>query len=260
LPATAGESPIGSKPIASISVDDVSVIFPIFDAGGRSLKSRVVHATTGGRIGVSSSRTPEVVALEGVSLRFNHGDRVGLIGHNGAGKTTLLRVMGGIYEPCRGSVRVEGRVAPLFDIAHGIDPESTGYENIRLRGLLLGMAPDEVDRRFDEIAEFTGLGDFLRMPLRTYSVGMNARLAFAISTAIQPDILLLDEGIVAGDTAFMEKADKRLAALVTRTGLLVLASHSETMLRKMCTKGIVMNRGRVAYEGTLEGALEFYKG
>jgi ABC-2 type transport system ATP-binding protein len=122
------------------------------------------------------------------------------------------------------------------------------------------MTPDEVDRRFDEIAEFTGLGDFLRMPLRTYSVGMNARLAFAISTAIQPDILLLDEGIVAGDTAFMEKADKRLAALVTRTGLLVLASHSETMLRKMCTKGIVMNRGRVAYEGTLEGALEFYKG
>lgn len=200
----------------------------------------------------------EVVAVDGVSLRVNHGDRVGLIGHNGAGKTTLLRVIAGIYEPCRGRVEIEGRVAPIFDIAHGIDPESTGYENIRLRGLLLGMTPEEIDHRFDEIAEFTGLGDFLRMPLRTYSVGMNARLAFAVSTAIEPDILLLDEGMVAGDTAFMEKADRRLEALVSRTRLLVLASHSETMLRKTCTKGVVMNRGRVAYEGTLDGAIEFY--
>ena len=246
--------------MVSIDVDEVSVIFPIFDAGGRSLKSRVVRATTGGRIGTSASRTPEVVALDGVSVRLDHGDRVGVIGHNGAGKTTLLRVMAGIYEPCNGKVSVEGRVAPLFDIAHGIDPESTGYENTRLRGLLLGMMPDEISQRSDEIAEFTGLGDFLRMPLRTYSVGMNARLAFAVSTAIEPDILLLDEGIVAGDTAFMEKADKRLEALVSRTGLLVLASHSATMLRKMCNKGIVMKRGKIVYEGTLEGALEFYHG
>jgi ABC-2 type transport system ATP-binding protein len=245
--------------MVSINVDHVSVIFPIFDAGGRSLKSRVVSATTGGRIGASASRTPQVVALDGVSVQLDHGDRVGVIGHNGAGKTTLLRVMAGIYEPCSGKVSVEGRVAPLFDIAHGIDPESTGYENIRLRGLLLGMMPDEISQRSDEIAEFTGLGDFLRMPLRTYSVGMNARLAFAVSTAINPDILLLDEGIVAGDTAFMEKADKRLEVLVSRTGLLVLASHSETMLRKMCNKGIVMNRGKIAYEGSLEGAIEFYR-
>ena len=244
----------------SIDVDRVSVIFPIFDAGGRSLKSRVVRATTGGRIGSAASRIPEVVALDAVSLRFMHGDRVGVIGHNGAGKTTLLRVMAGIYEPCHGRVSVEGRVAPLFDIAHGIDPESTGYENIRLRGLLLGMTPQEIGRRFDEIAEFTGLGDFLRMPMRTYSVGMSARLAFAVSTAIEPDILLLDEGIVAGDTAFMERADKRLEGLVSRTGLLVLASHSERMLRKMCTRGIVMKQGRVAYEGSLEAALEFYHG
>lgn len=244
----------------SIDVEQVSVIFPVFDAGGRSLKSRVVRATTGGIIGASASRIPEVVALDAVSLRLRHGDRVGIIGHNGAGKTTLLRVMAGIYEPCRGRVRVEGRVAPLFDIAHGIDPESTGYENIRLRGLLLGMTLDEIGRRFDEIAEFTGLGDFLRMPLRTYSVGMNARLAFAVSTAIEPDILLLDEGIVAGDTAFMEKADQRLEKLVSRTGLLVLASHSETMLRRMCSRGVVMKQGRIAYEGTLEQALDFYRG
>jgi ABC-2 type transport system ATP-binding protein/lipopolysaccharide transport system ATP-binding protein len=249
---------LGVTLMIAIDVEQVSVIFPVFDAGGRSLKSRVVRATTGGRIGASASRISEVVALDSVSLRLRHGDRVGIIGHNGAGKTTLLRVMAGIYEPCRGRVSVEGRVAPLFDIAHGIDPESTGYENIRLRGLLLGMSMEQIDRRFDEIAEFTGLGDFLRLPLRTYSLGMNARLAFAVSTAIEPDILLLDEGIVAGDTAFMERADERLERLVSRTGLLVLASHSETMLRKMCTRGVVMQQGRIAFDGPLDAALAHY--
>src|SRR5581483_10907553 len=216
--------------MTSVDVRGVSVVFPIFDAGGRSLKSHVLRATTGGRIGASSAGVSEIVALDGVSLHLNHGDRIGLIGHNGAGKTTLLRVIAGIYEPCAGSVAVEGKVAPVFDIAHGIDPESTGFENIRVRGLLLGMTTEEIASRFDEIVEFTGLGDFLRMPVRTYSQGMNARLAFAVSTAISPEVLLLDEGLVAGDSRFMEQADRRLEELVSRTGILVLASHSDAML------------------------------
>jgi ABC-2 type transport system ATP-binding protein len=244
--------------MASVDVQDVSVVFPVFDAGARSLKSRVLRATTGGRIGASSAGVSEIVALDGVSLRLDHGDRVGLIGHNGAGKTTLLRIMAGIYEPCAGRVSMEGKVAPVFDIAHGIDPESTGYENIRIRGLLLGMTKEEMASHFEGIVEFTGLGDFLRMPVRTYSVGMNARLAFAVSTAISPEVLLLDEGLVAGDSHFMQQADRRLEQLVSRTGLLVLASHSDAMLRKMCNKGVVMNRGKIAHVGPLEDALSFY--
>jgi len=244
--------------MASVKVRDVSVVFPIFDAGGRSLKSHVLRATTGGRIGASSTGVSEIVALDGVSLHLEHGDRIGLIGHNGAGKTTLLRVIAGIYEPGVGSVAVHGKIAPVFDIAHGIDPESTGFENIRVRGLLLGMTPREIDARFDDIVEFTGLGDFLRMPVRTYSQGMNARLAFAVSTAISPEALLLDEGLVAGDSRFMEQADRRLEDLVRRTGVLVLASHSDAMLRKTCNKGVVMRRGKIDFEGPLEAALDHY--
>jgi ABC-2 type transport system ATP-binding protein/lipopolysaccharide transport system ATP-binding protein len=244
--------------MASVDVQDVSVVFPVFDPGARSLKSHVLRGTTGGRIGASSTGVSEIVALDGVSLRLKHGDRVGLIGHNGAGKTTLLRIMAGIYEPCAGRVSVEGKVAPVFDIAHGIDPESTGYENIRIRGLLLGMTKEEMASRFEEIVEFTGLGDFLRMPVRTYSVGMNARLAFAVSTAISPEVLLLDEGLVAGDSDFMQQADRRLEQLARRTGLLVLASHSDAMLRKMCNQGVVLNHGKIAYVGALEAALSFY--
>jgi homopolymeric O-antigen transport system ATP-binding protein len=244
--------------VALIRVHGVSVTFSVFDAGGRSFKSQLVRATTGGRIGASAAGISEVVALDDVTLSLQHGDRVGLIGHNGAGKTTLLRVMAGIYEPCAGWVAVDGKVAPVFDIAHGIDPDSTGYENIRVRGLLLGMTTEELRSQFDDIVAFTGLGDFLRMPVRTYSAGMNARLAFAVSTAISPEVLLLDEGLVAGDSSFMEQADKRLEDLVRRTGLLVLASHSDAMLRKMCNKGVVMKRGKIAYIGPIESALERY--
>src|SRR5262249_11458187 len=150
-----------------------------------------------------------VQALDNVSIGIEHGARLGIVGPNGAGKTTLLRVLAGIYEPTAGSASIEGRVVPLFDVALGMDPESTGFENIKLRGLFLGMTPQQIRARTEEIAEFTELGSFLDMPLRTYSAGMQARLAFAVSTCIEPEILLLDEGIGTGDAAFIEKAKKR---------------------------------------------------
>lgn len=244
--------------MASIRLDRVSVSFPIYDAKSRSIKKRVIAAAGRGRIGTSEDNHVVIRALNGVSLMIEHGDRVGLIGRNGAGKTTLLRVMAGIYEPPSGTVEIEGRVAPLFDIGMGMDPESSGYENILLRGLYLGLRKAEIRAKVDEIADFTELGEFLEMPLRTYSAGMFARLAFAISTSIDPEILLLDEGIGAGDDVFLEKAGKRLDALINRARILVLASHSDTLVRKLCDRAILMENGQVVASGPTDDMLERY--
>jgi ABC-2 type transport system ATP-binding protein len=244
--------------MASIRLHQVSVSFPIYDAKSRSIKKRVIAAAGRGRIATGESNHVVIRALNGVSLNIEHGDRVGLIGRNGAGKTTLLRVMAGIYEPPSGAVEIEGRVAPLFDIGMGMDPESSGYENILLRGLLLGLRKAEIRAKFDEIAAFTELGEFLEMPLRTYSAGMFARLAFAISTSIDPEILLLDEGIGAGDDVFLEKAKQRLDALINRARILVLASHSDELVRKLCNRAVLMENGQVVATGSTDEVLERY--
>ena len=245
--------------MAAICLQEVSVCFPIYDGVSRSLKNRIVTASTGGRISAVSGQPTVVNALDGVSFRIEHGDRVALIGHNGAGKTTLLRVLAGIYIPVRGRVRRTGKVAPLFDTGFGMDPDATGYENIRLRALYLGMSKAQLAERVEEIADFAELGSFLGMPLRTYSAGMQTRLAFAVSTSIDPEILLLDEQIGAGDAAFMVKASERLEKLVQRSGILVLASHSDDAVQRFCTKAIVLEHGRVKFYGPSEEALEVYR-
>jgi ABC-2 type transport system ATP-binding protein/lipopolysaccharide transport system ATP-binding protein len=247
--------------MASIELENVVVSFPVYDQGARSLKKRIISATTGGRIesDSESGKISVVQALDGVTLSFRHGDRVGLVGHNGAGKTTLLRVLAGIYEPTIGTAEIKGHAAPLFDVALGMDPESTGYENIVLRGLFLGLTHKQIDARVDEIAEFTELGTFLELPIRTYSAGMRMRLAFAVSTSIDPDILLLDEGIGAGDAAFLEKANKRLKEFTKRAAIIVLASHSEGLIRQMCDIAILMEHGKVLRQGKTEEILEHYR-
>ena len=244
--------------MAFIRLDHVSVIFAIYGASSRSLKTRIISAGTGGRIGMDAGNHIVVQALDDVSMAFEHGDRVALIGHNGAGKTTLLRVLSGIYEPASGRVVVDGQVASLFDATLGMDYESTGYENILLRGLYLGLTRAKIRARVDEIADFSELGSFLDMPLHSYSAGMQARLSFAISTCIEPGILLLDEGIGAGDRAFLEKARKRVAALIGRVGILVLASHDEELIRQVCSKAVLMERGRVIMTGPLGPVLMHY--
>lgn len=244
--------------MASIELANVSVIFPIYDSSMRSLKNRIMPSSLGGRIGSGGGKDSVVEALTDVTLTFKHGDRVGLVGHNGAGKTTLLRVLAGLYEPCSGEAKIEGHIAPLFDIFLGMDPEATGYDNILLRALFLGMTRKEAIARMDDIAAFTELGEFLNLPMRTYSAGMRMRLAFAVSTSIKPDILLLDEGIGAGDAAFLEKAEKRLAEFTEQAGIIVLASHSNGLILKMCKSAILMNRGRVVAVGDVEGILERY--
>jgi ABC-type polysaccharide/polyol phosphate transport system ATPase subunit len=245
--------------MARILVDKVSVQFPIYNANTRSLKTRLMHLTTGGRIGRDAGNRVCVEALNDVTLSFEHGDRVALIGHNGAGKTTLLRVLAGLYEPSLGKVYCEGRVVPLFDIALGMNPEATGFENIMLRGRFLGLDAKEIRTRLNDIAAFTELGDYLAMPVRTYSSGMSVRLAFAVCTSIEPEIMLMDEWIGAGDAAFIEKATRRLQEFIGRAGILVVASHSTALLRTNCNKGVLMHAGRVEAFGPIDEILRTYE-
>jgi ABC-2 type transport system ATP-binding protein len=244
--------------MVSIDVWNASVDFPIFDAKTRSLKKAVL-GKVGGKIG-TDQRVPIIEALHDISMSVHEGDRIGLVGHNGAGKSTLLRLLAGIYEPTRGSARIEGKIAPVFDMGVGMDPEISGVENIIIRGLFLGMTRKQMEKRVDEITEFTELGDFIQMPLRTYSTGMRVRLALGVVTSIDPEILLLDEGIGAVDAAFLDKARTRLTDLVRRSGLLVFASHSDEFLMELCDTGIWMDEGKVKMQGGLREVLTAYKG
>ena len=241
-----------------IDLVDAAVDFPIFDAKTRSLKKAVL-SRAGGRIG-TDSRVAIIEALRDVTVSLRRGDRVALVGHNGAGKSTLLRLMSGIYEPTRGRAVVQGKVAPVFDLAVGMDPEISGLDNILIRGLFLGMTRKQMESRVDDIAEFTELGDYLSMPLRTYSTGMRVRLALGVVTSIDPEILLLDEGIGAVDAEFLAKARRRLFELVERSGILVFASHSDEFLADLCDTAIWLEHGRVREQGSLRDVLHHYKG
>ncbi len=249
-----------SASMITVRLERVSVEFPIYDGNHRSLRHAFLKVTTGGRVAPGVGNRIVVQALQDVSFVLDEGDRVALIGHNGAGKTTLLRVLAGIYHPVSGTITSNGRIAPLFDVNLGMSPDATGWENIRIRALYLGMSTAEITQKIEEIAEFTELGQFLDMPLRTYSLGMQTRLAFAVSTAIEPEILLLDEGIGAGDASFIEKANRRLDDFVQRAGIMVLASHSMEINKRLCNKGIVMEHGRLQYFGPIDEAIAFYAG
>ncbi|WP_089402236.1 ABC transporter ATP-binding protein [Geodermatophilus saharensis] len=252
------DNPASTSGPVSIATKDACVDFPIFDAKSRSLK-KTVMGLVGGNID-SGSKVPVIEALRDVTVNLEHGARVGLVGHNGAGKSTLLRLLSGIYEPTRGIAEIRGRVAPVFDLGVGMDPEISGLENIMIRGLFLGMTRKQMQERVDDIADFTELGDFLHMPLRTYSTGMRVRLALGVVTSIDPEILLLDEGIGAVDAAFLEKSKQRLVQLVERSGLLVFASHSDEFLRELCDTAIWMEHGRIRQQGELDEVLRAYKG
>jgi len=198
----------------------------------------------GGRI-EGSGHEHFVTALDGVSFELKAGDRLGLIGPNGAGKTSLLKVLYGIYEPTAGRVEIEGRVDALFNINLGFRREATGRRNIVLRGLINGWSMEEIEARMDEIVEFSELGDFIDMPLKSYSAGMAARLAFSVATAMEPEILLMDEWIGAGDPKFQEKARNRMMELAEKAGIIVLASHNQGLMKRVCNKVLELDSGRV---------------
>ncbi|RYH52118.1 MAG: ABC transporter ATP-binding protein [Alcaligenaceae bacterium] len=230
--------------MASISLKNVSVNFPIYGAGASSFKKTLAASVTGGRFGKETG-VAVVQALSNINLELKSGDRLGLIGHNGAGKSTLLRTLAGIYEPSSGEFSRVGSVASLIDPSLGIEADATGFENIMLRGLVMGLSKKEVDALLPDISEFSGLGDYLAMPVRTYSTGMMMRLAFSISTSIKADILLMDEWLSVGDAEFTEKAELRMKEMVAGSGILILASHSPDLIAKECNRVVRLEHGRL---------------
>lgn len=244
--------------MASLNVKNVSLDYPLVGIGHRSLKNQLLRAATGGVIS-SGGRIPVVQALRNICFDLQEGDRLGLIGHNGAGKSTLLKVLAGIYEPTTGVVVAEGKIVSTLNISLGMEVEATGIENIIIRGLLLGMRRSEIDKKIDEIAEFTELGEYLDMPVRIYSSGMLTRLAFATVTSMDSDILLMDEVIGTGDAAFIEKAERRLGEFINRSKIVALASHSNDMIRKFCTKAVLLEHGCSVAIGPVDEMLALYE-
>ena len=245
--------------MAYISLRDATVEFPLYTGSSRSLKKELLKV--GVRRRTISTRDDRVIvrALDHVSLDLVKGDRVGLVGNNGAGKTTILRVLAGIYEPVGGSFAIEGRVCSLLNVGLGLDPDVSGYENIVLQGMYLGYRPSEMDALVDDIAAFTELEAFLNMPVRTYSSGMVLRLAFAVATAVRPEILLMDEWVLAGDGRFMEKARRRIEAFTQKAEILVLASHSLDILRQWCDRILWLEGGKIRMDGLTSEVLPLYR-
>lgn len=233
--------------MASISLKNVSINFPIYGAGAASLKKTLAASVTGGRFGKETG-VNVVQALRNINLELRSGDRLGLMGHNGAGKSTLLRALAGVYEPSSGEFVRHGSVSSLIDPSLGIEADATGIENIMLRGLVMGLSKRQVEAITPEICEFSGLGEYVNMPVRTYSTGMLMRLAFSISTSVEADILLMDEWLSVGDAEFTEKAERRMKDVVAKSGILVLASHSPELLARECNKIVKLEHGRIVTE------------
>ncbi len=231
--------------MASIVLENCSLDLPIYGVGNRSLKQMFMATATGGRIASDSRKVTVVNALSGINLNIKAGDRVGLVGHNGAGKTTLLRMLAGVFEPSTGQVQVEGSVTSLIDVTLGMDHEATGYDNILLRGLILGLTRKKIKQITPDIEAFSELGDYLSMPVRAYSSGMVLRLAFSIVTCVHPDILLMDEWLSVGDVDFVSKAEDRLLQMVSKASILVIASHNAKIISKLCNVQVKLEHGRI---------------
>jgi ABC-type polysaccharide/polyol phosphate transport system ATPase subunit len=244
---------------AQLCLRDVSVEFPIYSGGSRSLKKMLLHSTTQGNLARDASDRITVMALNGITLDINHGDRLAIIGANGAGKSTLLKVLAGIYAPTGGRMHAEGRVSALLTASVGLNPDATGRENIIIRGMYMDVHPRDMRAHVDEIAEFTELGSFIDMPVRTYSSGMMVRLCFAVATSLRPEILLMDEWLAAGDAAFLHKARQRMEEFVAGTSILVLASHAMPLLEEWCNRAILLDQGRIIASGGVKEIATIYQ-
>ena len=241
-----------------LHLTDVNLDYAVFNQSSRKLSRELIRIATGGQLDRHEQRHVTVRALSDISARLEVGDRVGLVGQNGSGKSTLLKLLAGIYRPTSGTLSREGVVGSLLDISLGMSPDATGRENIYLRGVLQGLTRREITELVPGIIEFSGLGDFIELPMRTYSSGMLLRLAFSISTVLSPDILLMDEWLAVGDAAFQAKAEERLHEVVSRTSILVIASHSANLIRSQCNRVMYLEHGRLIADGAPDDVLPLY--
>lgn len=243
-----------------IELKNFSLEFPIFNASSRSITSRLLSVASGGRLDAESGRFVNVTALHEVSFKAEVGDRIALLGHNGSGKSTLLRALFGIYKPTGGEIAVQGTTASLIDLSLGINPEASGRENIFIRAALMGLPRKYMLEKFSDVVEFSELGNFIDLPVRTYSSGMLLRLAFAVSTIVKPEILLMDEWLSVGDEKFRHKAEKRLEDMIGATKILVIATHSRELVEKVCNRVIWLEHGQVKMDGSVSEVLSAYFG
>ena len=238
---------------------EVSLAYPVYDIDARSFKRGLANIATGGRFSNENGNKVKVNALNNISFHLKKGDRLGLIGHNGAGKSTLLRTLSGVYEPLQGQVLVDGSISSLINVSVGMQPTLTGYENIHMRGLILGLDKSQIEMITKDVEEFTELGNFLSMPVKTYSSGMMLRLAFGLSTALIPDILLVDEVIGTGDAGFIDKAKNRMHQFVNRSNIMVLSSHSTDIIRQFCNRVLWLEHGSIRMLGDTHTVMQTYE-
>lgn len=200
-----------------------------------------------------------VHAIKDINLEIKSGERVTIIGHNGAGKSTLLKLIAGIYQPTSGTTSIKGRLSSMFELSTGFEMEQSGWDNIYLRGLMLGESPKNIKKKMKQIGEFSELGNFLNMPVKYYSSGMFMRLAFSVSTAIEPEILLLDEVVAAGDAGFISKANIRMKELMASSNIMVLVTHSMKDAIDLGNRCIWLERGRIVEDGNPEDVVNKYQ-
>jgi lipopolysaccharide transport system ATP-binding protein len=240
---------VALKNMTLVELKNLSLSFPIYSLFQRSLKSTLINRSLGGLIKRQGQSALSIQALDQINFKLEPGDKFGIIGHNGSGKTSLLRVITGVYKNFTGEMLVNGSISSLIDISLGMDMEATGFENIRMRGVMMGLRLSEIKDLEDDIAAFSELGDYLNLPIRTYSSGMHMRLGFSISTAIKSQILIMDEWLSVGDESFQLRAEARLKTLLSEDSILILASQSRQLINSVCNKYIELEHGKIIKRG-----------
>lgn len=241
-----------------VELEHVCLDIPVEGVGSRSLKAALVGGLTGGLLNRNRGGSLAVQALSDLNFTIRKGERVALLGHNGAGKSTLLRLLSDVYAPSRGRIRRHGQVAPLINKSFWVDTDLSGRHAARAQYLLNCNTIEGFDEFLEELVNFTELADFIHLPIRTYSDGMRTRLQFGLLTAFRHQALALDEGIGAGDQWFLSRARQRLALFLGEVGTLILASHSNELLSQFCNRGLVLQHGRVVFDGSLPEAFSHY--
>jgi ABC-type polysaccharide/polyol phosphate transport system ATPase subunit len=240
--------------MASIVLDRASLTFHVRQQRQITFKEYLLK----GMFRTSVNPILEIHAVRDLSLKINDGERVGVLGSNGSGKSTLLRLLAGVYQPTKGRRHVYGEISSLFDLSLGFEMEANGWKNIRLRGFLQGQSVESIRHKTPEIADFSELGEFLNLPTRYYSSGMMVRLGFSVSTTIEPEILLIDEVLGAGDLSFQKKAHQRMREMMRHARILVVVSHDLGTLRKLCTRGLWLDRGHLQADGPIDDVVDAY--
>ena len=237
----------------ALVVQDVSILFNLSKENVDNLKELLIKKIKGEKI-----RFNEFWALKNINFELNKGDRLGILGLNGAGKSTLLKIIAGVYKPTTGKVTRHGHIAPMIELGAGFDPNYTGRENIFLYGSVLGFSREFLESKYEEILEFSELGDFIDVPIKNYSSGMRARLGFSIATVVEPEILILDEVLSVGDAKFRKKCEKKMQGMFDHGVTVLFVSHSLEQVKRLCNKAILLEHGELIAQGDINEVAEIY--